>query len=129
MPELVGDSWRDWLAYAEEDRREAEGAFGRGSWREVCSHSQQACEKLLKAAMLKKGIFLPTHDLAMMAEECDVKSATLREGLAKLTKHYYSSRYPDAARRLGVKYDEATASECLEVMRELWDILRPTLES
>ncbi|MGY0287409.1 MAG: HEPN domain-containing protein [Candidatus Methanodesulfokora washburnensis] len=45
-----------------------------------------------------------------------------------LTIHYYTSRYPDAARKAKVEYDLRTAKECVEVMRELWNTLGKYLE-
>lgn len=127
MPRLVGDDWRGWLSYAEDDRREALDAFRRGSWREVCFHSHQACEKLMKAILLRRGVFRPIHDLKTLAEEVSELPRSLVEDLERLTIHYYASRYPDAARRIGVYYNREEASKCLKVVEELWERVRSLL--
>ncbi len=127
MPKLLGNDWQDWLSYAEFDRNEAHEAYERGSWREACFHAQQACEKLLKAALLKRGIFRPIHDLVELAEEVG-GMADLITGLRDLSDHYYGARYPDAARRLKLKYDKDEALKCLSVMDELWRRLRGEFE-
>ena len=78
--------------------------------------------------MLTKGIFMPIHDLGRLAEEADRflrELEGLKDALKELTIHYYASRYPNAARRLGVTYDRGVAEACLRTMRELWSVLRP----
>ncbi len=127
MPELLGDNWKDWIEYADDDRAEAFLALKRGSWRDACFHAQQACEKLLKAFLIKQGVFIPVHDPKTLAQEASRYLAGLTlllNRLDTLTKHYYASRYPDAARRLGVVYNRETAEECVKVMEELWRMLR-----
>ena len=130
LPGLNTDEWREWVEFADRDKEEAEAAFLRCSWAEVCFHAQQACEKLLKAFLLTKGIFMPIHDLGRLAEEAGRflrELGGLKEALGRLTIHYYASRYPNAARRLGVAYDRGVAEACLRTVRELWSVLRPLL--
>jgi HEPN domain-containing protein len=83
---------------------------------------------LLKAILIKKGMFIPIHDLMELAHEVGIEEPILLNKLSKLTIHYYASRYPDATRRAMIKYDLNTAKECINVMRELWDTLRKYLE-
>ncbi|RLG52003.1 MAG: hypothetical protein DRN96_03885 [Thermoproteota archaeon] len=40
--------------------------------------------------------------------------------LRKLSVHYYASRYPNAAKRLGVVYCRSVAEECIAVMKAIW---------
>ncbi|QOJ79301.1 HEPN domain-containing protein [Infirmifilum lucidum] len=126
MPRLNDDEWRSWVVYARRDRVEAHNAVERGSWSEACFHAQQSCEKLLKALLIKEGVFMPVHDLGRLAEEASsrvVELVELVESLGKLTVHYYASRYPDAATRFSITYDEGVARMCVEVMDELWRVL------
>ena len=125
MPKLASDDWRECLEYAKSDYEEAISALNRNSFREAYFHAQQSCEELLKAILIKKGMFIPIHDLTELARKVGVEDPTL---LSKLTIHYYTSRYPDATRRAKVKYDLKIAEECIEVMRELWDTLERRLE-
>jgi HEPN domain-containing protein len=128
MPRLASDDWREWLEYARSDYEEATSALSRGSFKEACFHAQQSCEKLLKAMLIKRGTFMPIHDLTELAREVGVEEPTLLNKLSKLTIHYHTSRYPDAARRAKVEYDLRKAEECVEVMRELWGTLGKRLE-
>jgi HEPN domain-containing protein len=128
MPKLASDDWREWLEYAKSDYEEAISALNRNSFKEACFHAQQSCEKLLKAILIKKGMFIPIHDLMELAREVNVEEPILLNKLSKLTIHYYTSRYPDATRKAKVEYDLRTAKECVEVMRELWDTLGKYLE-
>jgi HEPN domain-containing protein len=128
MPRLASDDWKEWLQYAKSDYEEAISALNRNSFKEACFHAQQSCEKLLKAILIKRGTFIPIHDLMELAHEAGIEEPILLNKLSKLTIHYYASRYPDAARRAMIKYDLNTARECINVMRELWDTLRKYLE-
>jgi HEPN domain-containing protein len=118
----------EWLQYAKSDYEEAISALNRNSFKEACFHAQQFCENLLKAILIKRGMFIPILDLMELAHEVGIEEPILLNKLSKLTIHYYASRYPDASRRAMIKYDLNTAKECVEVMRELWDALRKYLE-
>jgi HEPN domain-containing protein len=128
MPRLASNDWKGWFQYAKSDYEEAISALNRNSFKEACFHAQQCCENLLKAILIKKGMFIPIHDLMELAHEVGIEKPILLNKLSKLTIHYYASRYPDAARRAMIKYDLNIAKECVEVMRELWDTLRKYLE-
>lgn len=126
MPKLNSNEWKDWITYARKDREEARSAYARSSWSEACFHAQQSCEKLLKAFLMRKGVFLPIHDLRKLAEENSneiVEIVELEEALEELTVHYYAARYPDATTRLRVVYGEEVAKRCVEVMEKLWRVL------
>ena len=128
MPRLASDDWKEWLEYAKSDYEEAISALNSNAFKEACFHAQQSCENLLKAILIKKGMFIPIHDLMELACEVNIEESMLLNKLSKLTIHYYASRYPDAARRAMIKYDLNTAKECVDIMRELWDTLRKYLE-
>jgi HEPN domain-containing protein len=128
MPRLASDDWKEWLQYAKSDYEEAISALDKNSFKEARFHAQQSCENLLKAILIKKGIFIPIHDLSELAREVNIEELMLLNKLFKLTIHHYASRYPDVARRAMIKYDLNTARECVEIMRELWDTLRKYLE-
>jgi HEPN domain-containing protein len=128
MPRLASDDWKEWLEYAKSEYEEAISALARNSFKEACFHVQQYCEKLFKAILIKKGMFIPILDLMELAHEVGIEEPILLNKLSKLTIHYHASRYPDALRMAMIKYDLNTAKECVEVMRELWDTLRKYLE-
>jgi HEPN domain-containing protein len=128
MPRLASDDWKEWFQYAKSNYEKAISALNRNSFKEACFHAQQSCENLLKAILIKKGMFIPIHDLMELAREVNIEESMLLNKLSKLTIHYYASRYPDATRRAMIKYDLNTAKECVDVMRELWNMLRKYLE-
>ena len=74
-----------------------------------------------------QGVFVPIHDLRELAEELGVRDEELLKRLSQLTKHYYASRYPDAARRLGIEYGREVAEECVEIVKRVWRVLRRCL--
>jgi HEPN domain-containing protein len=78
--------------------------------------------------LIKRGTFIPIHDLSELARETGIEEPILLNKLSRLTIHYYDSRYPDASRRAMIKYDLNIAKECINVIRELWDTLRKYLE-
>jgi HEPN domain-containing protein len=78
--------------------------------------------------LIKRGTFIPIHDLSELARKVDIEEPILLNKLSKLTIHHHASRYPDASRMAMIKYDLNTARECVEIMRELWDTLRKYLE-
>jgi HEPN domain-containing protein len=128
MPRLASNDWNEWLQYAKSDYEEAISALDRNAFKEACFHAQQSCEKLLKAILIKRGMFIPIHDLMELAREVGIEESMLLNKLSKLTIHYHASSYPDVARRAMIKYDLNTAKECVEVMRELWNTLKKYLE-
>ncbi len=87
MSRLNSEDWRNWIKYAERDRKEAFDALSRESWSEACFHAQQSYEKLLKGFPLKENIFLPIHDVKRLVDEALMKV----EGLKELKK--YPIRY------------------------------------
>ncbi len=130
MSRLNSEDWRNWIKYAERDRKEAFDALSRESWSEACFHAQQSCEKLLKGLLLKENIFLPIHDVKRLVDEASMKIEGLKElksilsDTSSLTVHYYAARYPDAATRFKVKYNKEIAVKCVEALDKLWSYLR-----
>lgn len=135
------DVFKEWLEEAKEDLDVARELLRGGHWRRACFFAQQSTEKLLKALLIKKGVFIPTHNLRRLVElvekEYGVKilnRAVTRNELDKLTAHYILARYapplpgtPDyrrwteLRRRYGIsRYDERLAREALDVTERLW---------
>ena len=87
-----------WLAFAREDLRIAELALNEGLYNQVCFHSEQCVEKVLKAWLAKKGKKIPrTH---RMADLLTLIPANVVAGMAEeillLDRFYIPTRYPDA---------------------------------
>ena len=111
-----------WVAFAENDLLTAEILLREKVWNQVCFHSQQAVEKMLKSALLQSE--RPrTHkigDLLRRTEALKLSDA-LQSELRLLDRFYIPSRYPDALP--GMLEDgmptEADARESLVAARAL----------
>jgi HEPN domain-containing protein len=84
MPRLASDDWKEWFQYAKSDYEEALSVLSRNSFKEACFHAQQSCEKLLKAILIKRGMFIPIHDLVELAREVGIEEPILLNKLSKL---------------------------------------------
>lgn len=87
-----------WLLFAREDLRMAELALKEGIYNQVCFHSQQCVEKILKGFITYKGQIHPqTHKLADLLS-CISPSPfdDLKDEMLTLDRFYIPTRYPDA---------------------------------
>jgi HEPN domain-containing protein len=106
-----------WLALANEDIDLAEISWRRTYYSACVAHCQQAIEKVLKAALVERGIrFRKTHDLPELADllGLDIASEDL-DFLAKLTDQYLPSRYGD----VHVEYPPEMAENYLESTKRI----------
>lgn len=89
-----------WLQFAEEDFLSAKTLLESGIYNQVCFHSQQAVEKMLKAFLKSRGIVPPKiHSLLELLEMCKEEGArfdSFQEGCEYLSRFYVPTRYPDA---------------------------------
>lgn len=90
-----GDNWR---YFADEDLRMAELAFADKLYTQVCFHSQQACEKMLKSLLADKAEPVPkTHKLSdLLPMLPDIPAQKIQEDVILLDRFYIPTRYPDA---------------------------------
>lgn len=88
-----------WMMFAEDDLLSAEVLLKEKIFNQVCFHSQQAVEKILKAFLKFKKIIPPKiHSLLELLEMCKKKDSsfnTLQEGCEYLSRFYLPVRYPD----------------------------------
>ena len=87
-----------WLGFARQDLRIAELAMNEGLYNQVCFHSEQCVEKVLKAWLAEKGKRIPrTHSMADLLTliPADVV-ADMAEEILLLDRFYIPTRYPDA---------------------------------
>jgi len=89
-----------WVRFAEEDLQMAGLALEEGIWNQVCFHSQQAVEKLLKAFLEAVGERVPKlHSLAELGLRCqarDAAFAAIHDDCLLLDRFYIPTRYPSA---------------------------------
>ena len=87
-----------WLIFAREDLRIAELALGEGIYNQVCFHSQQCVEKVLKGFIIYKGQIHPqTHKLAdLLSYMLPSPFDDLKDEILILDRFYIPTRYPDA---------------------------------
>lgn len=87
-----------WLEFARQDIRIAELALEEGFYNQVCFHSEQCVEKVLKAWLAEKGKRLPrTHSMADLLTLIPADAiGDMSEEILLLDRFYISTRYPDA---------------------------------
>jgi len=87
-----------WLEFAKQDLRIAELAMGEGLYNQVCFHSDQCVEKVLKAWLAEKGKRIPrTHSMADLLTLIPAAAlAGMAEEILLLDRFYIPTRYPDA---------------------------------
>ena len=120
------DRAKEWIRFAQSDLKAAQVLLKEEVYNEVCFHSQQCVEKLLKAFLVSKGEQTPkTHRLIDLLEillERDQQLESLRDPCVVLDQYYLPSRYPDAI--IGSKPtgfpSEKDAKEALEIAESVW---------
>lgn len=123
----------DWYERAKYDIDKALFDFDAGWYPDVCYHSQQSAEKILKAFLWAQGVRIKGHrieDLMKLAENYGIDFSNLlrdRERIEELSDQYFAPRYPNFRSRRGERkiwkmedYTEDLAESCLEVAREIW---------
>jgi len=112
-----------WIKFAVEDLKIAELAMNEKIFNQVCFHSQQCVEKLLKGCLLAMGKMYPkTHKLAdLMHALGESFFRDISENIVALDRFYIPTRYPDALPGSlpdGIPSD-GDAKEAIEVAREV----------
>ena len=115
----------DWFKEAVDDLEAAQELFKVGKWSKVCFFSHQACEKALKALIIKKlGFYMRTHSVRELIFEVgrrmDVPKE-LVERCSKLDRYYVPTMYPNAWPALAPHehYDKEEAEWALKSAEEL----------
>ena len=119
----------EWRRFAEGDLKSARVLLKEELFNEVCFHSQQCIEKLLKSILVQHGKQVPkTHRLVDLLEEVLRKGnrwESLRDRCAILDQYYIPSRYPDAV--IGSKPTGLPslqdAREALEIAEAIWSAI------
>ncbi len=132
---LSRNNYSVWLKFAREDMASAKALSEEKIYNQVCFHSQQAAEKMLKAYLKFKKIIPPKiHSLLELLQICSEKDGTfsqLREACQYLSRFYLSARYPDALPGTLPKglpnKDEARKS--LELAEEVEEFVKRKLRS
>jgi HEPN domain-containing protein len=93
-------SFSVWLQFAKEDMLSAQILLKERVYNQVCFHSQQAAEKILKAFLKSQKIIPPKiHSLLELLEMCKGKNNRfnlIQKGCEYLSRFYLPVRYPDA---------------------------------
>jgi len=115
----------NWFQFAEEDLLMAEIALENKVYNQVCFHSQQGVEKILKGFLLEHAKTVPrTHFLSELIQECGKADSDFRifgERCSILDDYYIPTRYPDALPGLlpdGLP-SESDARQALSFLQEI----------
>lgn len=89
---------RIWFEFASEDLKMAELAFTEKIYNQVCFHSQQCIEKVLKGLMIYNNRMHPqSHKLAdLLSALPRAPVDDLRDDILLIDRFYIPTRYPDA---------------------------------
>jgi len=123
---------KKWIDFAGEDLSMAELALREGINNQVCFHSQQCVEKILKGFIILKGEIHPqSHKLAdILSKISKSPFDNLREEILLLDRFYIPTRYPDALPGMlpeGLP-SEDDAREALNTAKKVFEIARIELE-
>ena len=118
----------EWLMRAENDLLNIRNNLNSAQvpWDTIVFHAQQACEKLLKALVIKSGQLAPrTHDLILLLNMCPAVAAndpSLRSDLDRVML-LFGSRYPDTEQP-----SETEARSAVAVAEKLERVTRPMIK-
>ncbi len=122
-----------WFEFANEDYIVAQASLQRKIYNQVCFHSHQGVEKLLKGYLYSKNKDIPkTHSIGMLLKLCakiDKKFTGMIDRCIKLDDYYIPTRYPDAlpgALPDGLPAKE-DAEESLSVLEGMRDFIKNNL--
>jgi HEPN domain-containing protein len=121
-----------WIDFASEDLLMAELALKEGINNQVCFHSQQCVEKVLKAFIISKGEIHPqSHKLAdILSKISESLFNDLRDEILLLDRFYIPTRYPDALPGMlpeGLP-SEKDAKEALNTAKKVFEIAKKEME-
>jgi HEPN domain-containing protein len=126
---------KEWVRFAYDDLRSAQALLKEEIFNEVCFHSQQCAEKMLKGLLVIDGTVVPkTHRLIdLLAEALKYHSLLerIREDCLILDQYYIPTRYPDAV--IGSKPtglpSRKDAEEALQIAQTIFSTVQSILES
>lgn len=112
-----------WLERAKKELETATYLAEGGYFEDAAFHSQQAAEKALKAAYMKKfGELTKTHELVFLGKKVGVPGEVL-ESCEALNPFFVQTRYPDYAEILS----EEDCRETIESAKEVIEWVESTL--
>lgn len=120
----------NWFKFAFEDLKMAESALEQKIYNQVCFHSQQGVEKMLKGFLRKKRQFIPKiHFLDELLKLCinsDSDFKKLKEKCSVLDDYYIPTRYPEALPGMLPKGfpSEKDALQALSFLKEIMKFVK-----
>lgn len=122
-----------WFEFANEDLIVARVSLEKEVYNQVCFHSHQGVEKMLKGYLVEKDKDVPKmHSvgaLLKLCEKIDEKFRELTDRCIKLDDYYIPTRYPDAlpGRLPEGLPNKEDAEEALAVLEEVGDFIKKSL--
>ncbi|MCG2769414.1 MAG: HEPN domain-containing protein [Anaerolineae bacterium] len=133
--EVIRDFVQEWLEKAEADLEAAEilAAHAMHDYFTCAFHCQQACEKFLKAYLVRHQIeFRKTHDLGKLLELASQAESVLGEDLASsnwLTPFGVEFRYPGEYEEVDQAKAQSALTEAKQVKQVVMEHLGSYLEA
>lgn len=128
----MNDETRQWMKYAEENRRSAELLLESGLYNPCLQNTQQAIEKMLKALLIAKDVKIKkTHsigELIQLLKNVDVNIDISDDDCELIDSVYLPSKYPVGGILPDYEPNEAICRQCLEIANnihmKITDIIR-----
>ena len=114
------DETRQWLTYAQENRRSAEVLLESGLYNPCLQNAQQAVEKMLKALLVEKNIKIKkTHsisELARLLKDTGAEIDISEDECELFDSIYLPSKYPVGGMLPDYEPDKMICRQCLDII-------------
>ena len=114
------DETRQWLTYAQENRRSAEVLLESGLYNPCLQNAQQAVEKMLKALLVEKKIKIKkTHsisELARLLKDTGAEIDISEDECELFDSIYLPSKYPVGGMLPDYEPDKMICRQCLDII-------------
>ncbi|MHC4771922.1 MAG: HEPN domain-containing protein [Planctomycetota bacterium] len=126
------DETRQWLQYAEENLHSARLLLKSGLFNPCLQNTQQAIEKLLKAALIERAVKIKkTHsisELLHMLQNLSIKIDISEDECDLIDSIYLPSKYPVGSILPNFEPDETICQQCLEIAIRVQDSVKVVIQ-
>lgn len=126
------DETRQWLQYAEENLHSARLLLKSGLFNPCLQNTQQAIEKLLKAALIERAVKIKkTHsisELLHMLQNLSIKIDISEDECDLIDSIYLPSKYPVGSILPNFEPDETICQQCLEIAIRVQDSVKAVIQ-
>ncbi|MHC4782529.1 MAG: HEPN domain-containing protein [Planctomycetota bacterium] len=126
------DETRQWLQYAEENLHSARLLLKSGLFNPCLQNTQQAIEKLLKAALIERAVKIKkTHSISELLhtlQNLSIKIDISEDECDLIDSIYLPSKYPVGSILPNFEPDETICQQCLEIAIRVQDSVKVVIQ-